>query len=76
MKYHGMALVPSDPSTGNFTELEFDGIPIWFQTVVHVGADSTRLIPFLTFEVKNANYDEFYASLHVILLIERNFCYC
>lgn len=71
--YQGMALVLCDPSTGNFTELEFEGIPIWFKRLF-TWADSTRLIPFLTCEVQNANYDEFYASLHVILLIEINLC--
>lgn len=37
LEYQGRDLALYDPTTRNFTELEFEGMPAWFQTVVHLG---------------------------------------
>ncbi|KAM5573709.1 F-box protein [Rosa sericea] len=37
LEYKSRALVLYDPTNGNFIELEFEGMPRWFQTVVHQG---------------------------------------
>ncbi|PRQ19104.1 putative F-box associated interaction domain-containing protein [Rosa chinensis] len=37
LEYKSRALVLYDPTNGKFIELEFEGMPRWFQTVVHQG---------------------------------------
>ncbi|KAL5581728.1 hypothetical protein UlMin_014170 [Ulmus minor] len=37
LEYKNRALVVYDPKTGKFKDLVFQGMPNWFQTIVHVG---------------------------------------
>lgn len=37
LEYRSRLLVVYDPKSGEFKDLEFQGMPKWFQTVVHVG---------------------------------------
>ncbi|GLT94153.1 hypothetical protein SLE2022_119090 [Rubroshorea leprosula] len=38
LEYKNRVLVSYDPKTGKFKDMAFQGIPKWFQTVVHVGS--------------------------------------
>jgi len=38
LEYKSRALVSYDPKSGKFKDLMFQGIPKWFQAVVHVGS--------------------------------------
>lgn len=71
LEYKNRVIVSYDPKKGKFTDLVFQGIPHWFQTVVHAGSFNWINTP--SWFLKIAANQKVYIFQCMFVLVESTF---